>query len=83
MFFISYAKNFFVPPSDFGVGSPRPIRDLPSAFNAGVGDRPRIAFVNNGFTGGDIGAVIDDTPEMTAIAFTFGARAGPNLYEAS
>jgi len=24
MFFISYAKNFFVPPSDFGVGTATP-----------------------------------------------------------
>lgn len=60
MFFISYAKNFFIPPSNYGVGSPRPIRDLTSAFDAGVGTRPTVAIVNNGFTGGDIGEVVDD-----------------------
>lgn len=60
MFFISYAKNFFVPPSDFGVGNPRPVRDLSSAFNVAIGNRPTVAFVNNGFTGGAIGDLIDD-----------------------
>ena len=59
MFFISYAKNFFVPPSDFGVGSPIPLRSLSEAVSASAGGRDTVAFVNNGFTGGAISNVID------------------------
>ncbi|KAM0713665.1 hypothetical protein Q7P37_010627 [Cladosporium fusiforme] len=57
-FFISYAKNFFVPPSEFGVGDLRPVRDLPSAVSSGGGGRNTFVFVNNGFTGGQISEVI-------------------------
>lgn len=59
MFFISYAKNFFVPPSSFGIGSARPIRSLDNALNAAQGGRNKIVFVNNGLTGGDIEMVIN------------------------
>lgn len=58
MFFISYAKNFFVPPSDFGVGSPTSLRTFADALQASSGGRDTVAFINNGFTGGDIGNVI-------------------------
>lgn len=57
-FFISYAKNFFVPPSEFGVGSPRPLRSLADAVSNGGGGRNSYVFVNNGFTGGPISEVI-------------------------
>lgn len=60
MFFISYAKNFFVPPSTFGIGSPQPVRSLEDALSAATGDRHRVVFVNNGYTGGDIGTVINN-----------------------
>lgn len=59
MFFISYAKNFFVPPSKFGIGSPTPIRSLTNALGAAQGNRNKVVFVNNGYTGGDIETVID------------------------
>lgn len=59
MFIISYAKNFFVPPSDFGVGSPAPLRSLGAALDASSGGRNTVVFVNNGHTGGDIARVID------------------------
>ncbi|KAF1973983.1 nod factor export ATP-binding protein I [Bimuria novae-zelandiae CBS 107.79] len=59
MFFITYAKNFFVPPSDFGIGSPTPIRSFESALAAATGNRNRVVFVNNGHTGGDIERVIE------------------------
>ncbi|KYG44544.1 hypothetical protein M433DRAFT_155489 [Acidomyces richmondensis BFW] len=58
MFFISYAKNFFVPPSQFGIGTPAPIRSLPDAFAASAGGRDTIVFINNGYTNGDISKVI-------------------------
>lgn len=60
MFFISYAKNFFVPPSEYGIGSPRPIRTLQDALGASQGNRNKVVFVNNGHTGGDIEAVINN-----------------------
>lgn len=58
MFFISYAKNFFVPPSDFGIGTPTSVRSLSDAVAAEAGGRNTVAFVNNGLTGGDISRVI-------------------------
>jgi ATP-binding cassette subfamily A (ABC1) protein 3 len=58
MFFITYAKNFFVPPSEFGIGSPSPIRSFDNALNAANGGRDKVVFVNNGYTGGAIESVI-------------------------
>lgn len=58
MFFITYAKNFFVPPSDYGIGSPSLIRSFPNALNAASGGRDKVVFVNNGYMGGDIDQVI-------------------------
>lgn len=59
MFFISYLKNFFLPPSDYGVGSPRPVRSFIEALEISSGGRNTVAFVNNGHTGGDIEALIN------------------------
>ena len=59
MFFISYAKNFFVPPSDYGIGSTNPLRSLNDALAAGDPSRTTVAFVNNGHTGGQIDDVIN------------------------
>lgn len=58
MFFITYAKNFFIPPSEFGIGSPIPIRSFPNALEAATGGRDKVVFVNNGYTGGEIENVI-------------------------
>ncbi|EMD62197.1 hypothetical protein COCSADRAFT_229062 [Bipolaris sorokiniana ND90Pr] len=59
MFFITYAKNFFVPPSEFGIGNASPIRSFPDALAAAQGGRDKVVFVNNGNTGGQIDQVID------------------------
>lgn len=59
MFIISYAKNFFIPPSLFGIGSPTPIRSLSQGLRASSGNHNKVVFVDNGFTGGDIEAVIN------------------------
>ncbi|KAK4550632.1 hypothetical protein LTR36_000211 [Oleoguttula mirabilis] len=59
MFIISYAKNFFVPPSDFGIGSPVAIRSLGDAVSSAAGRRDTVVFVNNGHVGGDISSVIE------------------------
>ncbi|KAF3043038.1 hypothetical protein E8E11_005304 [Didymella keratinophila] len=58
MFFITYAKNFFIPPSEFGIGNPTPLRSFPNALAAATGGRDKVVFVNNGFTGGEIENVI-------------------------
>lgn len=58
MFIISYAKNFFVPPSTYGIGSSAPIRSLEDAFAASTGGHNKVVFVTNGYTGGDIESVI-------------------------
>jgi ATP-binding cassette subfamily A (ABC1) protein 3 len=58
MFFITYAKNFFVPPSEFGIGNPTPIRSFPDALSAAQGGRNKVVFVNNGNSGGQIDQVI-------------------------
>ncbi|KAK8159029.1 nod factor export ATP-binding protein I [Phyllosticta citrichinensis] len=58
MFFISYAKNFFIPPSEYGIGTARPVRSFPSALDAAQGGRNTVVFVNNGHTGGEIERVI-------------------------
>src|SRR5690242_2973817 len=60
MFFITYAKNFFIPPSEYGIGDPIPIRSFPNALAAATGGRDKVVFVNNGYTGGDIESVIAD-----------------------
>lgn len=59
MFFISYAKNFFVPPSTFGIGSPTPLLSFDDALASSAGGRDTVAFVHNGLTGGAISNVID------------------------
>ncbi|KAI4748370.1 putative ABC transporter [Aureobasidium sp. EXF-12298] len=46
-FIISYCKNFFVPPSDFGVGSPSTLRTFEEALRAGTTGRSTVAFVAN------------------------------------
>ncbi|KAL9090930.1 MAG: hypothetical protein Q9165_005138, partial [Trypethelium subeluteriae] len=51
--------NFFVPPSDYGIGSASSLRSLPDALAAGESSRNTVAFVNNGHTGGQIQNVID------------------------
>jgi ATP-binding cassette subfamily A (ABC1) protein 3 len=62
-FFIAYAKNFFVPPSEFGVGSPFPVRSLADAVSHGSGGRSNFVFVNNGYTGGQISEIITPISE--------------------
>lgn len=60
--FISYARDFFLPPSRYGIGEPRPIRDLTTeVFNSStsLGGRNRIVFINDGFSGGQIDTLIE------------------------
>ncbi|KAA8574696.1 hypothetical protein EYC84_003946 [Monilinia fructicola] len=56
--FLSYARNLFIPPSTYGIGSSHTIRSLAEGLKAATGGRNTLAFVNNGLTGGDIDDVI-------------------------
>jgi ATP-binding cassette subfamily A (ABC1) protein 3 len=58
--FLSYARNLFIPPSEYGIGNPTPIRTLAEGLQGATGGRDTVAFVNNGFAGGEIDQVIDD-----------------------
>jgi len=60
MIFLSYARNLFVPPSTYGIGSGHPIRTLQQGLDASNGGRTTLAFVNNGLAGGDIDRVINN-----------------------
>lgn len=57
---VSYAQYFFNPPQHFGVGRPAPVLSLPDAISRSSGGRNSVAFVDNGLTGGEISAVIED-----------------------
>ncbi|KAI1265327.1 ABC transporter [Xylariaceae sp. FL1019] len=57
--FLSFARNLFVSPAQYGIGESRPVRSLENALQAASSsDRNTIAFVNSGLTGGDIDQVI-------------------------
>ena len=57
---ISYAQYFFNPHQHFGIGNATPITPLSTALSRASSHRDTVAFVNSGFIGGDIAAVIDD-----------------------
>lgn len=59
----SYARNLFVPPAEFGIGTPTPVRSIPEALAGVTGGRNKVVFVNNGFAGGDIDRVIAQVAE--------------------
>ncbi|EAW12681.1 putative ABC transporter [Aspergillus clavatus NRRL 1] len=61
--FISFAKNLFIPPAEYGIGSPTPVRSLGDALGAVSGSRDKVVFVHNGLTGGDIEQVINRVAE--------------------
>ena len=67
-FFISYAKNLFVPPSEFGIAAPTPIRSFTNALHAADPTRHTVAFVHNGHTGGAIESVINDLSDTAKTA---------------
>ncbi|KAI9803912.1 MAG: hypothetical protein M1825_001792 [Sarcosagium campestre] len=58
MVFLSYSRNLFIRPSQYGIGEATTLRSLSDAMDAATGGRETIAFVNNGLTGGDIDRVI-------------------------
>ncbi|KAF2843000.1 ATP-binding cassette sub-family A member 7 [Patellaria atrata CBS 101060] len=66
MFFISYAKNLFVPPANFGIGEPTSIRSFGNAL--GASRRSTVVFVNNRNTGGEIQDLINQLAEPVRTA---------------
>lgn len=68
MIFLSYARNLFIPPSNYGIGSATPIRTLAQGLQDAGGGRSIIAFVNNGLAGGDIDRVIDSLAATASAA---------------
>ncbi|KAI4190445.1 MAG: hypothetical protein LQ346_004915 [Caloplaca aetnensis] len=61
MFFIAYCRTFFLPPSEYGISSPNPIRDLfTEVFDSStdLGGRERVVFVNSGYSGRQIDELI-------------------------
>jgi len=68
MIFLSYARNLFIPPSTYGIGTDHPIRSLAEGLNAASGGRNTVAFVNNGFAGGDIDRVIEAVAQPATTA---------------
>lgn len=52
-FILAYAKNLFVPPSDFGVGSPTTLYTFADALSQTAGGRNTLPFVSNGLSEAD------------------------------
>jgi ATP-binding cassette subfamily A (ABC1) protein 3 len=62
--FFSFARNLFVPPAQFGIGTAAPLKSLSSAFeSAASSGRDKLLLVNSGFTGGDIDRVLDQVED--------------------
>ncbi|PTB69131.1 P-loop containing nucleoside triphosphate hydrolase protein [Trichoderma citrinoviride] len=65
--FFTFAKYLFVPPAIFGFGVVHPVKTLAQAFDdAFDSGRHKVVLVDNGFTGGDIGIVLDHLQEQIA-----------------
>ncbi|MCJ1394121.1 hypothetical protein MMC18_006999 [Xylographa bjoerkii] len=62
--FLSYARNLFIPPSIYGIGTSNLVQSLHNSLGEVSGDRTTLAFVNNGFTGGDIEKVINQIADI-------------------
>ncbi|KAI9151642.1 ABC transporter A family member-like protein [Paramyrothecium foliicola] len=74
--FLSFSRNLFVPPANYGIGEPRPIRTLPEAFDhAADSGRNKVVLVNSGYTGGDIDRLLGRLEDqLTAISDVVVAR---------
>lgn len=68
MIFLAFAKNLFVPPAVFGIAPSHPVRSLQDGLAASANTgRDTVAFVHNGFRGGEIERVINElAPVVTA-----------------
>ncbi|KAL8772809.1 MAG: hypothetical protein Q9209_002154 [Squamulea sp. 1 TL-2023] len=62
--FLSYARNLFIPPSEFGIAESTPVKTLAEGLNASGGGRDTVVLVNNGFLGGDIERVVNQVADV-------------------
>ncbi|KAI1632809.1 hypothetical protein F4809DRAFT_626106 [Biscogniauxia mediterranea] len=67
--FLTFARNLFVRPANFGIGTTRDIRSLQDGLQAAASsNRNTVVFVNNGLAGGDIDLAIDTLSDMVTEA---------------
>jgi ATP-binding cassette subfamily A (ABC1) protein 3 len=59
----SFAKTLFIPPSNYGIGEPTPLRSFSHALDLVTGGRHKLVFVHNGLVGGDIEQVINQVSQ--------------------
>ncbi len=60
---LAYTRNLFIPPSYFGIATPRNVRTVVEAMDAAEAGRDTLVLVNGGFVGGDIDRVIERVAE--------------------
>ncbi|KAF4455632.1 ABC transporter [Fusarium albosuccineum] len=61
----SFTKNLLVPPANYGIGKPNAVMSLSEAFkNARKDGRQKIALVDSGFSGGEIGQLLDSLEDQ-------------------
>ena len=65
--FLAYARNLFIPPSEYGFGTSNPVRSFADALSSAQG-RTTVALVNNGFTGGEINTLITNVADQVTAA---------------
>ncbi|UNI22712.1 hypothetical protein JDV02_008574 [Purpureocillium takamizusanense] len=64
--FFSFAKNLFVPPAKFGIGTAHDVRSLAEAFDTAKGSsRTKVVLISNGHQGGSIETVLDSVARET------------------
>lgn len=66
--FLSYARNLFQVESEYGFGVPAPVKSFADGLDGGITSRATVVFVNNGFTQGEIGGVIDNVADQARSA---------------
>lgn len=57
---LAFAQYFLNPSQRFGIGHAAPVYSLSTAISKATSGRDTVVFVNNGLTGGDVEAVIDE-----------------------
>lgn len=65
---LSFARNLFIPPSHYGVGSPQSSPSLYDVLIEDTSDRDTVVFATNGFRGGNIDRVIASVATVVADA---------------
>ena len=66
--FLGYARNLFIPPSQYGISTATPVRSFQDALAASSGGRDTVALVNNGFKDGNIERIINEVASSVRAA---------------